>query len=83
MKRSYGVVHGMAACATCGWETQSYKNAQALAAIHARKYGHHVEGELGISFTYTGEAADESRKAGHVRDSVVPVVSRRALGDET
>ena len=56
MKYSYGVVHAVVTCKDCGWETESYKNAQALAAQHAKKHGHHVEGELGIAFSYTGEA---------------------------
>jgi len=54
-ERRYGVVHGLANCRDCGWETQSYKNAQALAARHALTYGHHVEGEIGISYVYVGE----------------------------
>ncbi len=52
MNRSYGVVHGVAYCLDCDWRTESYKNAQAIAAIHAKKYGHRVEGELGIAFSY-------------------------------
>ena len=56
MTRTYGVVHGIAQCQNCGWSTASYKNAQALAAIHARRYGHRVVGELGIAFSYNGGA---------------------------
>jgi len=51
-KYSYGVTHGIVRCQDCGWENQSYKNAQATAKIHAKKYGHLVEGELGIAFSY-------------------------------
>lgn len=51
---TYSVVHGLAECQDCGWKTSSYKNAQALAAQHARRYGHQVRGELGIAFSYTG-----------------------------
>jgi hypothetical protein len=54
MKYSYGVVHGIAECEDCEWRTSSYKNAQAIAKIHAKKYGHRVRGELGISFSYDG-----------------------------
>lgn len=54
MKKSFGVVHGIAECQTCGWKTQSYKNAQALAAKHAKKYGHRVEGEVACAYTYDG-----------------------------
>jgi len=56
VRRSYGVVHGLAECRDCDWNTESYKNAQALAARHARHYGHRVVGELGIAFEYTGDA---------------------------
>ena len=52
MTYSYGVVHGIATCEDCGWHTESYKNAQAIAKIHAKKYGHKVVGELGIMFDY-------------------------------
>jgi len=55
--RNYAVVHGLAECLTCGWSTESYKNAQALAARHAKAHGHKVVGELGIAFEYTGGPA--------------------------
>lgn len=54
MKHTYNVVHGLAECVTCGWRTESYKNAQANAARHARSKGHLVKGELGVAFTYDG-----------------------------
>ena len=57
MKYSYGVVHGLANCQNCDWHTDSYKNAQAIAKQHAKRYGHTVKGELGISFAYYGSAA--------------------------
>jgi len=52
MSYSYGVVHGIAHCEDCDWGTESYKNCQAIAAKHARKYRHKVVGELGIAFSY-------------------------------
>ncbi len=55
MRYHYAVVHGVATCEDCGWHTESYKNAQAIAKIHAVKRGHHVSGELGIVFSYTGD----------------------------
>lgn len=61
MKHHYGVVHGVATCKDCGWHTEVYKNAQATAANHARKHGHTVEGELGISFGYDGKAWSEKK----------------------
>jgi len=54
MKYTYSVVHALVECEDCGWTTESYKNAQAIAKIHAQKYGHIVRGELGISFGYYG-----------------------------
>jgi hypothetical protein len=54
MTRKFGVVHGIATCNTCGWSTQSYKNAQAIAARHAKTKGHRVNGEVGYAYTYDG-----------------------------
>ncbi len=54
MKYSYGVVHGIAKCEDCDWETSSYKNCQAISKNHAKKHGHKVRGELGIMFGYDG-----------------------------
>lgn len=51
---SYGVGHAIVECEDCDWKTQSYKNAQAIAKIHADKHGHKVRGELGIFFMYNG-----------------------------
>ena len=46
-------------CKKCGtraffshWHTESYKNAQAIAAKHAKSHNHRVEGNLGIAFSY-------------------------------
>jgi len=55
MKHSYGVVHGTAYCEDCDWKTESYKNAQAIAKIHAKKYKHRTHGDLGIAFSYDGK----------------------------
>ena len=56
MKRKFGVVHGLASCQDCGWETSSYKNCQEIAAIHARKNRHRVQVEIGIAGWYDGKA---------------------------
>ena len=61
MKYSYGVVHAVVECEDCDWKTASYKNAQAIAKIHARKYGHKVLGELGISFSYNGREGEKEK----------------------
>jgi len=54
MKYSYGVIAAIVECEDCDWTTESYKNAQAIAKIHAARYGHRVVGELGIGFSYNG-----------------------------
>ncbi|MGH8897930.1 MAG: hypothetical protein ACRDZ4_13140 [Egibacteraceae bacterium] len=54
--RSFGVTHGIATCETCGWRTESYKNAQALAARHAKAHGHRVSGEVAYAYTYDGKS---------------------------
>jgi len=50
----YGVVSATIHCQNCDWETESYKNGQAIAKKHAIKYGHKVMGELVIAFGYDG-----------------------------
>jgi hypothetical protein len=62
MKRTYGVVHALVECEDCDWTTGSYKNAQAIAKIHAEKHGHRVRGELAIDFTYDGRVEPENKK---------------------
>lgn len=54
MSYSYGVIAAEVECENCGWTTESYKNAQALAAKHAKKYGHKVKGTLHIHIVYDG-----------------------------
>ena len=54
MKKSIGVVHAIFTCLDCGKLFDGYKNAQALAAIHAKKYKHRVDGEIGIDSVYDG-----------------------------
>lgn len=57
MKYVYSVVHAVVICDDCEWRATSYKNAQAIAKIHAKKHGHKVTGELGIHFSYNGKEA--------------------------
>ena len=54
MKKQTWKVHAVVTCEDCGKEFQNYNNAQALAAIHAKKYGHLVVGEVGLHFEYDG-----------------------------
>jgi len=54
MKKSGGVVHGIAICEDCDWKSYSYKNILGISAIHAKKYGHKVNVEVGSYFCYDG-----------------------------
>lgn len=54
MKSSFGVTSCIVQCANCGWRSESYKNAQANAAIHAKKYGHKVLVESTMGGYYDG-----------------------------
>lgn len=49
---AYWKVHAVAWCSDCGKQFDNWKNAQALAAQHAKKYGHQVRGETGFAFAY-------------------------------
>ena len=55
MKKATWKVHCIARCEDCRKEFQNYKNAQALSAQHAKKYGHVVRGEVGLAFEYNGK----------------------------
>lgn len=54
MKKATWKVHTSAECQDCGKIFDNYKNGQALAAQHAKKYGHLVMGEVGLAFEYDG-----------------------------
>jgi len=54
MKKHTWKVHTVATCQNCGKEFWNYKNGQALAAQHAKKYKHIVTGEVGLAFEYDG-----------------------------
>ena len=45
----------MAWCVNCDWELES-RNAEGVAAQHARKYGHKTEGEITYTFVIEGAA---------------------------
>jgi len=64
MKYTYSPIHQNIKCNDCGWEPKSYKNAQATASIHARKYRHDVEGELGIAIGYYGKDEPDTQAGG-------------------
>ena len=54
MIKSFGKTHTIAKCLDCNWETQEYKNGQAIAAIHAKKKKHKVSVDIGITGFYDG-----------------------------
>lgn len=54
MSERYWLIHGLARCESCGWETDG-KNAMGLAAQHHKKTGHLVSGELGYAFSFPGK----------------------------
>ena len=58
MNKSLGVVHAMAESKNCGWGSQNYMNAQALAAKHAKHYHHKVVVEVTLSGFYDARADD-------------------------
>jgi hypothetical protein len=57
MKKETWKIHTIAKCKDCGKEFDNYKNGQALAAQHAKKYKHFVRGEIGLAFEYDGKSA--------------------------
>ena len=56
---AYWKAHAFGWCVSCGKQFTNWKNAQALAAQHARKYGHITRGEVDFVFTY-GDGADST-----------------------
>lgn len=49
-----GVVHGIATCDDCAWESSSYKNILAVAANHAKHHKHKVRVEVAYNYIYDG-----------------------------
>ena len=60
MDRSFGVTHAIAECEDCGWRNEQYKNAQATAAIHAKKHKHKVQVDIGLAGYYDGRSQKNS-----------------------
>ncbi len=54
MKKETWVVHAVAECRDCEWNAQGHKNAQAIAAKHAKHHGHLVVVEVGLHSKYDG-----------------------------
>jgi hypothetical protein len=62
IEKSFGKTHTIAQCEDCDWRTEGYKNGQAIAAIHAKKYGHKVSVEIGITGYYDGRKCIKEQK---------------------
>lgn len=58
MKKKFGKTHTIAKCQDCNWNTDNYKNGQALAARHAKCHKHKVLVEIGISGYYDGRVEE-------------------------
>ena len=54
MKIRMGVVHVIANCRDCSWETCDYRKGRAAAAKHAKMKKHIVEVEVAKAGTYDG-----------------------------
>lgn len=54
MEKRAWVIHTLLECKDCGKQFHSYKNGQALAAKHAKHYGHYVTGEVALAIRYDG-----------------------------
>ena len=62
MSYSYGPTSAVVECQDCDWRSESYKNAQAIAARHAKAHGHRVLGNVVIAFSYDYRSEGPSRK---------------------
>lgn len=61
VKRRGGLVHYMAGCNQCHGEGEGHwfsRNAQAVAANHAKHHGHDTWVELGHSYKYSGSGKE-------------------------
>jgi hypothetical protein len=47
------LVHVIAQCTVCAWESQNYLAAQLLAKRHVKETGHRVKADLGYVAEYT------------------------------
>ena len=60
MNKSTRLVHSVAVCQDCGAEFGPYKNAQAVGAKHAKRYGHLVKCEVLIECEYNGRHREDN-----------------------
>jgi len=54
LKKSSGIIHGIAECDDCDFTYSNYKNILGVCARHAKLYGHKVRVEIGTSIIFDG-----------------------------
>jgi len=54
LKKLFGVVHCIAECTNCDWNSDNYMTANRLARNHAKSKKHKVSVEIGTSGFYDG-----------------------------
>ena len=54
INKEFTIAMARAECLDCNWTTESAKNAQAIAAKHAKKHRHKVRVEVGMAGYYNG-----------------------------
>ena len=69
MSYTYGPTSAVVECQDCDWRSESYKNAQAIAAKHAKTYGHMVIGNVVIAFSYDYRSEGPSRNTHEKREA--------------
>lgn len=55
IEKRKALIHFIANCTVCDWQTQDYMAGQKESAKHASKTGHRVIAELGYTCSYGGE----------------------------
>jgi hypothetical protein len=60
VSKKFGIVHVHAECKDCDWSTNSHKNGQAIAAIHAEKHKHKVVVDVRMTGFYNGRTTSET-----------------------
>lgn len=55
------LVHFIAQCDECGWNTQDFAKGQELAMRHAHKTGHAISGEEGYAVRYASAGRGEGK----------------------
>ena len=61
MKNKMSVVHVIAYCLSCGWQTEDYIYGRRKAAQHAKGFCHRVSVEVGYAYTITPSAPGAER----------------------